>query len=127
MEEELIKLSTGKLAESKDCDLNLYEENIWTFFIDEDSYAANYDCRDEHPDAQRIINCTQSLLHRWLRENHNLFVIIFPKASDIGGFGYYVAKPCDPNHIFDGSKKNRGFETYEEALEAGLVTALNLI
>lgn len=68
-----------------------------------------------------ILAPTQSLLQRWLREIHNVYITIHPKitpSNDIVWFRY-KGKP----------KKDwiNCYKNYEEALEAGLLEALTLI
>lgn len=78
---------------------------------------------------------TQSLLQRWLREKHRLHVVIYPEFYTTG-INYTVQIFCyDPTKIdcIDDSKTtmmfgdNGEYQTYEEALEFGLITALKLI
>jgi len=61
---------------------------------------------------------TQSLLQRWLREKHNLKIVVW----DYYERGYYYAI----NGKTDTSEQPL-FNTYEEALEQGLIAALNLL
>ena len=68
---------------------------------------------------------TQSLLQKWLREVHGIFIYILPDVDGQWGYGIMLK---DVNH----TQSNR-FEldeiigTYEEALESGLQKALELI
>lgn len=66
--------------------------------------------------------CTQTLLQKWLREVHNIDVLI----DSVGGkHGYY--------HILqfvnsgDNINSDYNYTTYEKALELGLYQALKLI
>jgi|Laugrespbdmm15sd_2_1035082.scaffolds.fasta_scaffold66920_3 hypothetical protein len=70
---------------------------------------------------------TQSELQTWLREEHNMYVIVLPTISMYWTF-----------HIINIGNENietppyngvdaYDYSTYEEALEEGLVKALNLI
>lgn len=66
---------------------------------------------------------SQSLLQKWLRENYQIFVII-----DYGGIWhhskwFYTIRNPDVAKIYDLGY----WETYEEALEEGLINALKLI
>lgn len=77
---------------------------------------------------------TQSLLQKWLREKHKLEVYAYSNAS---GFHYGICKSFHPSwfsggtHIKDsdlsGPNGAGGWNTYEEALEQGLITALNML
>lgn len=70
---------------------------------------------------------TQAIAHRWLREAKNLYVCIFNSAS---GYGYEICK-VNGTHIlssgFEGPNNGGSWDTYEEALEAGIQEALKLI
>ena len=72
---------------------------------------------------------TQSLLQRWLREEHNIHVIPMI-SSNVVYYGYEIIKYSSENengkHI-DADFKQPFSKTYEEALEVGLQEALKLI
>lgn len=71
---------------------------------------------------------TQSLLQKWLREIKNLHIDIIRDAC---GYGYDICKADNGTHIadgvFDGPNDGGQWDTYEEALEAGIQKALKLI
>lgn len=83
---------------------------------------------------------TQSIAQKWLRETKNLHVLSIPKVVEsynkIGEvvkteveFHYwdiYVVGSNKPKHIIQNCFTNQ-FNTYEEALEAGIQRALELI
>ena len=80
---------------------------------------------------------TQGLLQKWLRETHNMFVVVTPEFY-IDGINHNVqVLTYDPNKeesdCYDNNKctgmygDNGEFETYERALEFGLEKALMLI
>lgn len=69
----------------------------------------------------------QSIAQRWLRETKKLHITIYNSAS---GYTYDISKAdmgtvlyCFPEGPNDGGNWN----TYEEALEAGIIKALKLI
>lgn len=62
---------------------------------------------------------TQSLLQKWLREKHKLFVYVLDDDR-IGKYYWGVS------NLFSSSE-NPDFNTYEEALEVGLQQALKFI
>lgn len=70
----------------------------------------------------------QSLVQKWLREIQNLHISIIRNAC---GYGYDICKADNGTHITDGIFKgpNDGgqWDTYEEALEAGIQKAIELI
>jgi len=63
---------------------------------------------------------TQSFLQKWIRETHNLDVII---ASNLIGYAYLIYQRYPPKNF---TNKNV-YQTYEEALEEGLLESLQLI
>jgi len=67
---------------------------------------------------------TQSLLQRWLREIHNIHIIIGVNAND----DYYVSKLYNLKTKYESSIIGKEtYYTYEEALELALQEALELI
>lgn len=71
---------------------------------------------------------TQSIAQKWLREIKNLHIEIYRNAC---GYGYIIVKANNGTWMEDDDAKgpNDGgnWDTYEEALEAGLQEALELI
>jgi hypothetical protein len=73
---------------------------------------------------------TQSLLQKWLREVHNLYVWSFPENNG-ETFGWEIDESYKdkykelPEGDYDLMEYN--YNTYEEALEVGLQEALKLI
>ena len=62
---------------------------------------------------------TQSLLAKWLREEHNIHLIAY-KNINIDGYDWcYITT--------DGITNINSYKTYEEAYEIGLQEALKLI
>jgi len=59
-------------------------------------------------------------LQKWLREVHNIDIII---TSNLLGYGYLLYNRYPPKNITNSNT----YQTYEQALEEGLQTALNLI
>lgn len=70
----------------------------------------------------------QSFAQKWLRQEKNLHICIIKDAS---GYRYDICKEDNGTHIAEGVFKgpNDGgeWDTYEEALEAGIQEALKLI
>ena len=71
---------------------------------------------------------TQSLAQKWLREVKNLHIEIYRSAV---GYGYAIVKA--DNGTWQEDDDSRGtndgglWDTYEEALEAGIIKALSLL
>ena len=139
MEEIRIKFETAKLAKEKgfDLEVNAYF-NIYGVLNKHYQYGNvsfkdwnNYNepigkkgkCYDSAP--------TQSLIQKWLREMHDIQVIVIPFASDSTNensntiYCFFTNK----KHFYAFVNKNyeEEFESYEEALEVGLLEGLKLI
>lgn len=120
MTEELVTLETAKLLRKKGfseyCKDVIDDNNI----IRETLYRTN----DELP-KQCYSRPTQSIAQKWLRETKNLHISIIVNAC---GYGYDICKADNGTHITEGIFKgpNDGgqWDTYEEALEAGIFEAL---
>ena len=101
MKENLVGFFVAKLAKEKGCNL-------------ENCTCGGYPdciCSDK-----RI---SQSLLAKWLREEHNIHLIAY-KNINIDGYDWcYITT--------DGITNINSYKTYEEAYEIGLQEALKLI
>ena len=120
MKEELISFETAKLANEKGFD---WECQNAISEIDNEIYHANYGVvnwneRPTKNDAL-ISSPTQSLLQRWLREEHNLEVFAKSEYRNTIKIGFYHGGDLDYSRPI--------YKTYEEALERGLQEALKLI
>ena len=74
-------------------------------------------------DIEFVSAPTQSLLVKWLREEHNIIVLVDYEGID--GYYYKFYSYKEGNKNYDASDKN--YNTYEEAYEIGLQEALKLI
>ena len=74
-------------------------------------------------DIEFVSAPTQSLLAKWLREEHNIIVLVDYEGID--GYYYKFYSYKEGNKNYDASDKN--YNTYEEAYEIGLQEALKLI
>lgn len=101
MEDTRINFETAKLAKEKGCNLE------------------NCTCGG-YPDCicydKRI---SQSLLSKWLREEHNIHLIAY-KNINIDGYDWCFITT-------DGITNINSYKTYEDAYEIGLQEALKLI
>lgn len=124
MTEELITLETAKLLKEKG--FNEYCKDI----IREDNGRMMQSVFRTNKDLPKgaYSRPTQSIAAKWLRETKNLHISIIRNAC---GYGYDICKADNGTHITDGIFKgpNDGgqWDTYEEALEAGIQEALKLI
>ena len=152
MEEQLISLETAKLAKEKGfkemCFAAFHKNNrndgyFESGIISQSEYFRfpNMSNGDKIAVLQKdyihtILRPTQSLLQKWIREVHNIEILINripPEAvlasknngkNILNNYSYYVWSLNNNPRI-----ANKGFfkNTYEEALEAGLQEALKLI
>jgi hypothetical protein len=111
MEDKLISLETAKLAKEKGFNGNYgYFNEVW-------------------------MAPTQSLLQRWLREVHNIHIVMntiydYSKTpEEFDGWSIYIGLNSRKDIKSDINDKliSIYFNTYEEALEKGLLEVLNLL
>lgn len=123
MTEEFVTLETAKLLKEKG--FNEYCKNV--IDIENILRVTLYRTNSNLP-KQCFSLPTQSLAQRWLRETKNLHIEIYRSAV---GYGYAIVKADNGTWQEDDDSKgtNDGglWDTYEEALEAGLVECLKLI
>lgn len=98
MEDRLISLETAVLAKNKEFNgLKIFDPN------------------------HEFLYPTQSLLQKWLREEHKIIVLV---DTFLGNF------ICKVNNVIVSNNKTGNilkYTTYEEALEQGLIEGLNRI
>ena len=115
MTEELVTLETAKMLIKKG--FNEYRNVV----------DINNMSNDDLP-KRCFLQPTQSIAQKWLREIKNLHIEIYRNTC---GYGYAIVKANNGTWMKDDDAKgpNDGgkWDTYEEALEAGLVEALKLI
>jgi hypothetical protein len=112
MTEELVTLETAKMLREKGFQQRKYLINVSTL----------------HHCYKYLSVPPQSVAQKWLRETKNLHIEIYRNAC---GYGYTIVKANNGTWMEDDDSKgpNDGgkWNTYEEALEAGLQEALKLI
>lgn len=118
MKEEIVKYATAKLAKEKGFDI---ECSI--YYAENGKLYTRLGLSAEGIKVAKTVKApTQSLLQRWLREIYNIDL--------------WFGELDSPNkyHVEDIVRRNTvigsvfgGSKSYEEALERGLVEALNLI
>ena len=121
MIDELVNFKTAKLAKEKGFDITSWFGNDASLYDKEGThvYYSNYGFMGSGLSENYIKAPTQSLLQRWLREEHRLNVVPLPNRYDSDVWYYFI-----------GSKKITEEDTnwtYEQALEEGLQQALTLI
>lgn len=117
MKEQLISFETAVLAKEREFKWN--NEYMHFTLLDNNVY----------PEGELFLKPTQSLLQKWLRDEHNIHIYIEP--SWVGGSNTDIeAKPYYTPWVvynFEEDTAPDYFDTYEEALEDGLKDALSLI
>jgi len=138
MKDELITFDTAKLAKEKG-----FNWDVSNAFVirgkrveEEDSYHYNHNGTlylnplKDNTVTEIISRPTQSLLQRWLREEHDIHIVIttgefFKNETETAFWGLEVSIIGAANASFIERDDFEG--TYEQALEKGLYQALLLI
>ena len=137
MKEQLISFETAKLAKEKGFSERvrfIWYDNKMKPFI-EDNLIREYGYipgewngnmhYKKDPSETYTSAPTQSLLQKWLREEHNIHILTRPFHDSLLGKTTCIA---DVIRIGDGRVlKSPRMDTYEEALEIALQNALMLI
>jgi hypothetical protein len=126
MKEELISFETAKLAKEKGFDISV--DGRWWYHCDYlDWRLSEKGASKWHPDEDSFPAPTQSLLQKWLREAHNIQIVV-DVYDDSEHFPRYSIRGCHWVKWGEGSEFIKyECKTYEEALEIGLQEALKLI
>ena len=113
MREQVIEIETKRLAREKGFELS--QRVIISSPHPKESNGSFTDDR----------GITQSLLQKWLREEHHLIVIVaYQYEYDSTPYSYWIYKERESLPI---NQWINDLKTYEEALEIGLQQALKLI
>ena len=129
MEDTIITFKTAKLAKEKEFPqepnrLKIpYYNYKGEFKGDVTDFLRKYLKKEDTSNVESVSAPTQSLLAKWLREEHNIIVLVDYEGID--GYYYKFYSYKEGNKNYDASYKN--YNTYEEALEAGIQEALKLI
>lgn len=126
MKDELVGIVVAKLAKDK----KFLEVNPYPFWFHANGKEAKkfedlWNVKtSEYFEHECILRPTQSLLQRWLRETQEIHVEVISKK--------YKTKiaTCIPRtfkYIINGTYSLTVYNTYEEALEEGLLQGLKLI
>jgi hypothetical protein len=132
MKEQLITFETAKLAKE-----NGFKEQVYSFYGETEEIEPYWNTNSDETKitSNRISAPTQSLLQKWLRDVHDIEVEVFAwrmtLEEALGNTflfkeGKYYAGVIDVRGK-DDEEGSDYVETYEEALEKGLATALKLI
>lgn len=135
MEEQLISFETAKLAKEKGFDEKVYREYDKSGYLRCTSKSANVVLGpyDELLKSTEYPAPTQSLLQKWLREEHNSIVeVVYSKQDYTSPIKFestvdYFTKELEYEITIDPEFSSEKFLKYEDALEIGLFNALKLI
>lgn len=129
MQEELVTLETAKLLKEKGFDLGCARTICCNNIVR--IYALPQDiscCTEIDGELVEFLCPTLYVAQKWLRETKNLHIEIYRSAV---GYGYVIVKADNGTWKEDDNSRgpNDGglWDTYEEALEAGIQEALKLI
>ena len=119
--EQYVTYETAKMLKEAGFDVPVYD--FWNYIGEHvegrSDRAADYN-RENHQTSRP----TQSLAARWLREYCGIHVSIEPYAN----MWHWILWKINGTFISNSSKVvKKEFESYEEAMEAGLQEALKLI
>ena len=137
MEDTLINFETAKLAKEKGFDEKVYREYDKSGYLRCTSKSADVVLGpyDELLKSTEYPAPTQSLLQRWLREVHNIYVESYHDLTSDGtkiqfytSWGFLQQKDKNGNRNVNGwYDEYNDWKTYEEALEIGLQEGLKLL
>lgn len=123
MKDEIVKYETAVLAKEKGFNIPvLYSyglEGENTLSPTDDNSLFDLNTNGEHGYSAP----TQSLLQKWLREVHGIYVFVYMDEILWDSFRFNVL--MNDQMVYD--ERTIMFDTYEEALEAGLSEGLKLI
>ena len=125
MEDTRITFETAKIAKEKGFHQEPNRRKVpyynykGEFKGDVTDFLRKYLREEDTSEVESISAPTQSLLAKWLREEHNIHLIAY-KNVNIDGYDWCFITT-------DGITNINSYKTYEEAYEIGLQEALKLI
>ena len=125
MEDTRITFETAKIAKEKRFQQQPNRRKVpyynykGEFNGDVTDFLRKYLREEDTSDVESVSAPTQSLLAKWLREEHNIHLIAY-KNINIDGYDWCFITT-------DGITNINSYKTYEEAYEIGLQEALKLI
>lgn len=131
MRDDVILFETAKLARDKGfkipCDGRYYWEHKWQLSLKGSVKCSN---NSDMKDRSNISYSapTQSLIQKWLREEHRIYVTVSSiEDGEVILFDYSIKQKAPIFGFSEIRVKLQEFKTYEEALETGIEKSLNLI
>jgi len=119
MKDQLVTFETAKLAKEKGFDWECLQ--FWEYDKKHKEYYRVFTKDRNYLNKEDIKLPTQSLLQKWLREEHDIKVCVSWVKEKLYNTTQYV---YEINH---DEYSVGGYKIYEEALERGLNEALKLI
>lgn len=119
MQEQIISFETAKLAKEKGFKLD--NHSVLDYYKPDGSKLKLKEFSKEFIKFC-VVYCTQSLLQKWLREVHNIHITIYSKSQE--SWMYRITKK---GQSLKEGLYGEDFETYEQALEDGILEALKLL
>ena len=132
MQDTLVSFETAKLAYEKGFNVDDKGQYVPMYGTNGELVKEKLGYNIELPEVFNkywILAPTQSFLQKWLRDVHNLHINPFiSSALDSKEYSVAIQKP-NPIGTLGTSQyvDETPFKSYEEALEDGLLTALNII
>lgn len=126
MEEQLISFETAKLAKEKG--FNLYIKYFYKHKSnDEYEIVHNGHMKNNWNESFQFNHAecsapTQSLLQKWLREEHQLHITIYSCSQES-----WMSRITRPGQKLEHGMYGEDYDTYEDALEDALYMALKTI
>ena len=133
--ENSLKGTNGYYGEEYEFNLSEFNENWNDKWLTKKTGDRCFGCSKQKGYLETFSAPTQSLLQRWLREVHNIYVECRHDLTSDGknirfytSWGFLQQKDKNGNRNVNGwYDEYNDWETYEEALEIGLQEALKLI
>jgi len=116
MKEQLISFETAKLAKDKGYHIFV------NYCYDINNHINSYSGKETYP---LYLAPSQSLLQKWLREDHKIDITIHRSFSMTNSYHYCIIVDCD--YETEDQQSCTPGRSYEEVLEQGLLEALKLI
>ncbi len=129
MTEELVTLETAKMLKEKGfnwkCEHTISCDNIIRRYDIPQSMSC---CTEIDNEPVEFLCPVLYVAQKWLRETKNIHICVYNCAC---GYGYEISKADNGTHmassVYKGTNDGEEWDSYEEALEAGLQEALKLI
>ena len=133
--ENSLKGTNGYYGEEYEFNLSEFNENWNDKWLTKKTGDRCFGCSKQKGYLETFSAPTQSLLQRWLREVHNIYVESYHDLTSDGtkiqfytSWGFLQQKDKNGNRNVNGwYDEYNDWKTYEEALEIGLQEALKLI